>query len=56
MHLNPVRAGGVEPACDWRSSSARYYEQGKSVGVPPGWAFCGSKIILLLRGHRRFCE
>ena len=39
MHLNPVRAGLVEHACDWPSSSARYYEQGKPVGVPLGWVF-----------------
>ena len=39
MHLNPVRAGFVEQACDWRWSSARYYEQGKPVGVPLGWVF-----------------
>ena len=29
----------VEQACDWQWSSARYYEQGKSVGVPLGWVF-----------------
>ena len=39
MHLNPVRAGLVEEAFDWQWSSARYYEQGKSVGVPLGWVF-----------------
>jgi len=39
MHLNPVRAGLVRQACDWRWSSARYFEQGKSVGVPLGWVF-----------------
>jgi len=39
MHLNPVRAGLVEQACDWQWSSARYYEQGKPVGVPLGWVF-----------------
>ena len=27
MHLNPVRAGLVKQACDWRWSSARYYER-----------------------------
>ena len=39
MHLNPVRAGLVRQACEWRWSSARYFEQGKSVGVPLGWVF-----------------
>jgi len=39
MHKNPVTAGLVEQACDWPWSSARYHEQGKSVGVPLGWVF-----------------
>ncbi len=39
MHLNPVRAGLVKQACDWQWSSARYYEQGGSVGVRLGWVF-----------------
>ena len=39
MHANPVRAGLVATACDWAWSSARYYEQGRSVGVPLGWVF-----------------
>ncbi|HUT10923.1 MAG TPA: transposase [Thermoguttaceae bacterium] len=39
MHLNPVRAGLVERACDWAWSSARYYEEGKPVGVPVEWIF-----------------
>ncbi len=39
MHLNPVSAGLVPEACDWQWSSARYFEQGKSVGVPLGWVF-----------------
>jgi len=39
MHLNPVRAGLVERACDWQWSSARYFERGESVGVPLGWVF-----------------
>jgi len=39
MHLNPVRRGLVQQACDWRWSSACYYEQGKRVGVPIGWVF-----------------
>ena len=34
MHLNPVRAGLVERAVDWTWSSARWYLQGKQVGVP----------------------
>ncbi len=37
MHLNPVRAGLAEQPCDWPWSSARYYEMGRSVGVPVGW-------------------
>ena len=37
MHLNPVRAGLVEEPCQWPWSSARYYEQGRSVGVPVEW-------------------
>ena len=39
MHKNPVTAGFVEQACYWRWSSARYYEQQKSVGVPLAWVF-----------------
>ncbi len=39
MHANPVRAGLAERACDWIWSSARYYEDGTSVGVPLGWVF-----------------
>jgi putative transposase len=37
MHQNPVRAGLVVYPCDWPWSSARYYEWGRSVGVPVGW-------------------
>ena len=37
MHVNPVRAGLVEKIVDWKWSSARWYEQGKSVGVEVGW-------------------
>ena len=37
MHENPVRAGLVAQPCDWAFSSARYYEQGRSVGVPIRW-------------------
>jgi len=39
MHLNPVRAGLVEKATDWAWSSARYFEDGRSVGVPLEWIF-----------------
>jgi putative transposase len=34
MHENPVRAGLVEKAVDWRWSSARWYLERKTVGVP----------------------
>ncbi len=34
MHRNPVRRGLAAKPSDWRWSSARYYEQGRSVGVP----------------------
>ena len=37
MHENPVRAGLVAEPCDWAFSSARYDEQGRSVGVPIRW-------------------
>ncbi|ADB18706.1 protein of unknown function DUF1568 [Pirellula staleyi DSM 6068] len=37
IHLNPVRAGLVDRAIDWRWSSARYYIEGRSVGVPVRW-------------------
>ncbi len=37
MHQNPVRAGLVRNACEWRFSSARHYELNKSVGVKVGW-------------------
>jgi putative transposase len=37
MHQNPVRAGLVARPCDWPWSSARYYELGRTVGVPVGW-------------------
>ena len=45
MHENPVRAGLVVQPCDWAFSSARHYEQGRSVGVPIRWveyASCAS--------------
>ncbi|MEX0704611.1 MAG: transposase [Planctomycetales bacterium] len=37
MHLNPVRAGLVERAIDWRWSSARWYLEGRPVGLPIRW-------------------
>ena len=37
MRQNPVRAGLVERPCDWPWSSARFYESGRTVGVPVGW-------------------
>jgi len=37
MHLNPVRAGLTERTVDWPWSSARWYEKGRSIGVPLGW-------------------
>jgi putative transposase len=37
MHLNPVKAGLVDRAEDWRWSSARWYTRRKTVGVPISW-------------------
>jgi putative transposase len=40
IHLaddSSVRAGLVAKPCDWAFRSARYYEQGRSVGVPIRW-------------------
>ena len=37
MHENFMRAGLVAQPCDWEFSSARYYEQGRSVGLPIRW-------------------
>jgi putative transposase len=37
IHLNPVRSGLVERAIDWAWSSARWYQQGRTVGVPITW-------------------
>ncbi|MBS0210170.1 MAG: transposase [Planctomycetes bacterium] len=37
MHNNPVKAGLVEQATDWRWSSARWYDQQRTVGVPITW-------------------
>jgi putative transposase len=33
IHLNPVRAGFVAKAVDWKWSSVRLYEQRRSVGI-----------------------
>ncbi|MDX1963489.1 MAG: transposase [Pirellulales bacterium] len=40
MHQNPVRAGLVAKAADWRWSSARWYHGRRSVGVPIRWVEC----------------
>uniref|UniRef100_A0A7C2K068 Transposase n=1 Tax=Schlesneria paludicola TaxID=360056 RepID=A0A7C2K068_9PLAN len=37
MHQNPVRAGLVTRTTDWRWSSARWYEQRRTVGIPIEW-------------------
>jgi putative transposase len=37
LHENPVRARLVARAVDWPWSSARWYEQHRSVGVPVQW-------------------
>ena len=37
MHYNPVKIGLVENPCDWKYSSALFYDQGKSVGIKVGW-------------------
>ncbi len=37
MHQNPVRAGLVSRAVDWRWSSARWYDQRRTVGVKVDW-------------------
>ena len=37
MHQNPVEEGLVARASDWPWSSARHYEENRSVGVPVGW-------------------
>jgi putative transposase len=39
MHLNPVRAGLVTRAVDWRWSSAGYYVNGVDVGIALEWIF-----------------
>jgi putative transposase len=35
--LNPVRAKLVQQTTEWLWSSARWYEQQRSVGVPISW-------------------
>ena len=40
MPLNPVRAGLVAKADDWRWSSARWYMERRTVGVPITWVEC----------------
>ncbi|MFO1040711.1 MAG: transposase [Planctomycetaceae bacterium] len=37
MHLNPVRAGLVEHPTEWRWGSARWYIQGRTVGISIQW-------------------
>ena len=37
MHQNPVRAGLVTRATDWKWSSARWYACQRTVGVPIQW-------------------
>ncbi|MGE3182143.1 MAG: transposase [Phycisphaerae bacterium] len=37
MHMNPVRSGLVEKTVEWQWSSARWYAQGRDVGVPIRW-------------------
>lgn len=39
MHLNPVKAGLVANAVDWKSSSARYYLLDEPSAVPLEWIF-----------------
>lgn len=39
MHMNPVTAGLVEQAADWKSSSARHYLLGEPSAVPLEWIF-----------------
>ena len=37
MHMNPVRAGFVERVTDWQWSSARWYVENRTVGLPIRW-------------------
>ncbi|MCA9238744.1 MAG: transposase [Planctomycetales bacterium] len=39
MHMNPVTAGLVKRATDWKSSSARHYLLGEPSVVPLEWIF-----------------
>ena len=39
MHKNPVTAGLVERAVDWRWSSAQHYLLGEPSNVPLEWIF-----------------
>ena len=52
MHLNPVRAGLVERPTQWRWGSARWYIEGRTVGIPIQWVDrCDAtrKCLLFLR-------
>jgi putative transposase len=40
MHMNPVTAGLVTKAIEWRWSSARWYLESRRVGVPISWVEC----------------
>lgn len=37
LHMNPVRAGLTKSASDWKWSSARWYLDGRAVGIPLKW-------------------
>ena len=37
LHLNPVRAGLVQLPTEWHWSSARWYVEGRTVGIPIQW-------------------
>jgi putative transposase len=41
IHNNPVKAGLVDRADQWRWSSARWYLRGQSIGVPIQWVEYG---------------
>jgi putative transposase len=56
MHLNPVRAGLVERAEEYRWSSALWYLEGKSVGLPIGWPSSDGLRVLSPDGLRRVCH
>ena len=53
MHRNPVRAGLVETAVAWRGSPARWYEQGRPVGVPIEGVDCQAAPLVAARPRRR---